>query len=67
MSEGPRALTVDQVAERLQIHRKTVERLLQDGKLHAIKVGRVWRVPLSSLEAYLRGEHPTKEESEGHR
>jgi excisionase family DNA binding protein len=42
-------LTVEQVAERTQLHIDTVRRHLQAGKLRGIKRGRVWRVPESAL------------------
>lgn len=42
-------LTVEQAAERLQVHRETVRRHLQSGKLRGIKRGRLWRVPESAL------------------
>ncbi len=42
-------LTVEQAAERLQIHQETVRRHLQAGTLRGIKRGRVWRVPEAAL------------------
>ncbi len=42
-------LTVEQAAERLQVHRETVRRHLQAGTLRGIKRGRLWRVPESAL------------------
>lgn len=42
-------LTVEQVAEQLQLHPDTVRRHLQAGKLRGVKRGRVWRVPQSAL------------------
>lgn len=48
-----KALTVAQVAERLQVDRRTVYGLIESGQLHAKKVGRVWRVPMAALLAYL--------------
>ena len=46
-------LTVDQVAQRLQLNRMTVIRLLQSGALHGIKVGRPWRVHPDALYQFL--------------
>ncbi len=37
-------LTPEQIAERLQIHPKTVRNMCQRGELPAIKVARQWRV-----------------------
>jgi excisionase family DNA binding protein len=47
------ALTVDQVCQRLQLSRPSVMALIHDGRLHAIKVGRTWRVSDKSLERLL--------------
>lgn len=43
-------LTVEQTAERLQLHRDTVRRQIKRGELRAVKRGRVWRVPESALQ-----------------
>lgn len=42
-------LTVEQAAQRLQVHQETVRRHLQAGTLRGIKRGRVWRVPEAAL------------------
>lgn len=42
-------LTVEDVAARLQVHPKTVYRLLDSGALRGVKVGRVWRVPAAEI------------------
>ena len=42
-------LTVEQAADRLQLHPETVRRQLKRGELRAIKRGRIWRVPESAL------------------
>ena len=42
-------LTIEQAAERLQLHGDTVRKQLQRGALRGIKRGRVWRVPESAL------------------
>ena len=55
-------LTVPEVAARLRVSLRTVYSLIERGDLHAIRVGRLLRVPLVSLEAYLRGERPKREE-----
>ncbi len=58
MDEQPQALTVEQVAERLQIDPQTVERLILRGQLRGDRVGPVWRVPVKAVEEYLHGAHP---------
>lgn len=56
-------LTPEQVADRLQVALRTVYSLLRSGQLHAVKVGRQWRVPVASLDEYLRGGRSEKEPS----
>jgi chromosome partitioning protein len=46
-------LTVEEVATRLNIHRNTVLRHIQGGKLPALKVGKNYRIRESSLASYL--------------
>lgn len=50
MSELPQFLTVTQVAAVLQIHRRTVLHLINDGRIEAFRVGKNWRVPRGTLE-----------------
>ena len=47
------ALTVEEVAARLNCHRATVTALIESGELGARKVKSVWRVALTSLEDFL--------------
>jgi excisionase family DNA binding protein len=49
------ALTVEQVAARLQIDVRTCYRLIRRGDIQARKVGRLYRVPLAALDDYLLG------------
>ncbi len=43
-------LTVEQAAERLQLHPESVRRQLKRGQLRGIKRGTRWRVPESAIE-----------------
>jgi excisionase family DNA binding protein len=47
-------LNVAQVAADLQVGRTTVFRLLREGDLKAVKVGRTTRVRQSELNAYIK-------------
>ena len=47
-------MTVDQVAERLQVAPKTVRRWLTAGQLEGGKAGRQWRVSEAALRGYLQ-------------
>lgn len=46
-------MTVEQVAEYLQLHVQTVSRMAQRGELPAVKVGRHWRFRKDWLDAEL--------------
>ena len=47
-------LRLTEVAERLDISMPTVRRLVKDGKIKAIRVGRVLRVRPLDLESYIQ-------------
>jgi excisionase family DNA binding protein len=51
-------LTVEQVAERLQVHIDTVRRALRRGDMRGYKLSRKsgWRVRLSDVDRYVTGE-----------
>jgi len=52
---GPRFLTLDQVADELQVSRSQVYALVRDKSLAAVKIGGrgQWRVERSRLEEYI--------------
>lgn len=56
-SPGPRFLTLDQVAEELQVTRSQVYALVRERSLAAVKIGGrgQWRVERSRLEDYIAG------------
>ena len=45
--------TVDEIAKALKVHRRTILRLLVDGKLKASKVGTQWRISQQQVDNYL--------------
>jgi excisionase family DNA binding protein len=50
-------LTVEQAAARLQLHQDTIRRLLRNGQLPGVKVGkRQWRISSSVLQRYVEGD-----------
>lgn len=49
--------TVEQFAERLRLHPKTVLRFIREGRVRAVKVGRSYRILRSELEAMIGVEH----------
>src|SRR4051812_7265838 len=48
-------MTCEEAANYLRLHPRTVGRLLTQGKLPGVKVGRQWRLRRTDLDAYLRG------------
>ena len=48
--------TTEQVAKLLQIHPLTVLKYIRSGKLHAIKLGRIYRIQESAIEEFLDRE-----------
>lgn len=62
--------TISQVAEYLGVHPKTVRAWIDSGKLKAIRVGRLYRVPEEALEDFTSGplqhEAGLRHEGNGH-
>jgi len=46
-------LTVDEAKTILKVSKKTLYNLVKSGELHAVKVGRGWRILRGSIEKYL--------------
>lgn len=53
MSDEHTTLTIEEVAKRLRVNERTVQRLLERRELTGYKVGRIWRVDLLDLEDYV--------------
>ena len=49
-----RYYTVEQVAELLTMHPKTIQRYIREGKLKAKKVGKSWRIYEQDLREYMK-------------
>ena len=47
-------LTVKEAAALLKTSRVQIRRMIQNGELIAVKVGREYRIPLSSIEDFLQ-------------
>jgi excisionase family DNA binding protein len=54
-------LTLEQIAEELQIHVETVRNWVRDKKLPAYKVGRVYRVKRADFENFMAERRTTNE------
>lgn len=48
-----RVYTLDEVADILQLTKRTLYNYVKEGKLHAVKIGKYWRVPEESLQAFI--------------
>ena len=56
MPESDPIMTIDEVAEYLDLHPLTVRRLARDGEIPAFKVGRQWRIKRAILDRWLAEE-----------
>lgn len=48
-------LTVEELCELLKIGKNTAYRLLQEGQIQAIRIGRIWKIPKVEVVKYLTG------------
>jgi excisionase family DNA binding protein len=55
MPTRPTMLTVEELAQRWGIHAKTLYLEIQRGRLHAVRLGRVLRVPIAVVESFEQG------------
>jgi excisionase family DNA binding protein len=52
-------VTVDEAAEQLSMHPKTVLRYIRDGRLQATRIGKSYRITEAALSALARGANET--------
>lgn len=52
-------LTTEEVLAYLKITPRTIYRLIRDGELPAVRVGRQWRFRRSDLDAWLEQQRPS--------
>lgn len=61
-----RLLTIQQVMDRLQVADETIYRYIKSGKLRAVRIGGLWRIPSEALDEFLKkGEQGNTGESSG--
>jgi excisionase family DNA binding protein len=53
--EPDELLDVDEVAARLAVRRASVYRLIREGEVAAVRIGRLWRVRSDSLASFIAG------------
>lgn len=53
--------SVEELAEKLKLHKESIRRMIRSGKLKAVKFGRAVRVPESSFLEYIEQNAETAE------
>lgn len=48
--------TVEQISKMLDLHQKTIQRYIREGKLKASKVGKGWRINGHDLSVFIEGD-----------
>ena len=51
-------LTLKEAAAMLREHENTLAKLLQDGRIRGVKIGREWRTSKQALEDFVDGQGP---------
>ena len=46
-------MTLEELCDALMIGKNAAYRLLKEGKIKAFRIGRIWKIPRSSLMEYL--------------
>lgn len=49
-------LTIKEVAEKLDVSTRTINRYIKEGKLTAYKVGNKWRFTPEEIQRFIKGE-----------
>ncbi|MBO4780037.1 MAG: helix-turn-helix domain-containing protein [Selenomonadaceae bacterium] len=47
-------MTLEELCDALMIGKNAAYRLLKEGKIKAFRIGRIWKIPRSSLAEYLK-------------
>jgi len=55
----PQIMTTKEVAEYLKLHEITICKYAADGKIPAIRIGRVWRFDKDAIDRWIGGYTPT--------
>lgn len=58
-----KVFTLDEVADILKITKRTLYSYIKAGKLHAVKMGKYWRVSDESLQAFISTGTPILDEN----
>lgn len=60
-----RWLTIEQIADYLQVSKEKMYKLCQRGKMPASKVGGQWRFDVKEVDAWVRKQRPKKQRAYG--
>ncbi|MEQ8542029.1 MAG: helix-turn-helix domain-containing protein [Coleofasciculus sp. D1-CHI-01] len=64
LEDNRQLLTTAEVAQRLRVHQRTVQRWISSGRLPATKVGpRIWRISPEDLKKFLGNKPSDSQES----
>lgn len=55
---APQYLTINQVADRLQVEHRTVRKAIRIGRLEAFKIFQQWRISEAALSEYIQSCTP---------
>ena len=58
MAEIKRVYTLDEVADIMQVTKRTLYNYIKAGTLHAVKMGKYWRVSEESLQDFISNGTP---------
>jgi len=56
--------TIDEVATILRVSAETIQQLIQQGELAAIRLGQIYRIPIAVIDNYFTLPAPTKPSAE---
>lgn len=54
MTENNEIMKFEEVMEYLNIGKSTLYNLLRNGNIKSFKIGKIWKIPRSSVEEYIR-------------
>ena len=60
MATLPHFYTADEVAERLNMHVKTIRRYIRDGRLRAKRIGKEYRITRTDLDEFAGSSQPVE-------
>jgi len=53
--------TIEEVASALKLNRKALNTIIREGRIHAVKIGRLWRIPEAEYDRICREGIPPKQ------